>query len=136
MFSETTTAKLKKLIPRLASDSGGEVVATVEAIRRVLKTEGKDLHDLASVVGGEQPKREYRQQQETGSQWNQWQSENTWHAKAVFCQRYIDIFRSREAEFINDMVSKTLIYPKPTEKQAAWLDALYQRAKVADAGNF
>jgi len=43
-------AKLALLIPRLASNFDGEVVATVGAIRRVLATSGHDLHDLAQVV--------------------------------------------------------------------------------------
>jgi hypothetical protein len=42
--------KLALLIPRLASDFDGEVVATVQAIRRLLRAGGHDLHDLARVV--------------------------------------------------------------------------------------
>lgn len=41
-------AKLGKLLPRLASDAPGEVVATVQAIRRTLARDGLDLHDLAA----------------------------------------------------------------------------------------
>ena len=42
--------KLALLIPRLASDFEGEIVATVVAIRRILGGSGHDLHDLARVV--------------------------------------------------------------------------------------
>lgn len=42
------TGKLGRLLPRLASDSPGEVVATVTAIRRTLDRAGLDLHDLAA----------------------------------------------------------------------------------------
>ena len=40
-------AKLGRLLPRLASDHPGEVVATVAALRRTLGRAGLDLHDLA-----------------------------------------------------------------------------------------
>lgn len=43
--------KLRLLIPRLASDADGEVVATVAAIRRLLERHGLDLHDLAAALG-------------------------------------------------------------------------------------
>ena len=43
-----TGDKLGKLLPRLASDAPGEVLATVAAIRRTLDRGGLDLHDLAA----------------------------------------------------------------------------------------
>lgn len=46
-----TILKLGKLIPRLASEHDGEVVATVRAIRRVLESAGASLHDLSSAFG-------------------------------------------------------------------------------------
>jgi hypothetical protein len=49
-LSLTARSKIAKLIPRLATDFNGEVVATVAAIQRVLRTEGYDLHDLAAHV--------------------------------------------------------------------------------------
>jgi hypothetical protein len=46
--------RLSKLLPLLASDKNGEVLATVRAIRAALPGEGFDLHDLAgSIAGGE-----------------------------------------------------------------------------------
>jgi hypothetical protein len=44
--------KLALLIPRLASEFDGEIVATVHAIRRLLDASGHDLHDLARIVAG------------------------------------------------------------------------------------
>jgi hypothetical protein len=44
--------KITLLIPRLASEFDGEIVATVHAIRRLLDASGYDLHDLARVVAG------------------------------------------------------------------------------------
>lgn len=47
-LSPDLKAKLGRLLPRLASDAPGEVVATVAAIRRTLDRAGLDLHDLAA----------------------------------------------------------------------------------------
>lgn len=44
------TSKLEKLIPRLGSDADGEIVATVRAIGRALKSSGCDWHDLAAAL--------------------------------------------------------------------------------------
>lgn len=44
------TAKLEKLFALLASDKDGEVLATVGAIKRVLKAGGMDLHDVGKLM--------------------------------------------------------------------------------------
>jgi len=49
-WSVELLAKLEKLIPRLASEHGGEIVATVNAMRRILSAGHLDLHDLAALV--------------------------------------------------------------------------------------
>jgi len=41
-------AKLGRLLPRLATDHPGEVLAVVAALRRTLDRAGMDLHDLAA----------------------------------------------------------------------------------------
>jgi hypothetical protein len=46
------SSKLQKLIALLGSDKDGEVVATVRAIQRTLKTNDCDFHDLAKLQGG------------------------------------------------------------------------------------
>jgi hypothetical protein len=43
-------AKVAKLLPMLASDTPGEVVATVAAIGRTLHAAGLDWHALAAIV--------------------------------------------------------------------------------------
>ena len=45
--------RLSKLIPRLASDQGGEVVATAAAIARTLNEAGLTFHDLAERIRAE-----------------------------------------------------------------------------------
>lgn len=47
-LSPDLTGRLSRLLPRLASDAPGEVVATVWVIRRTLGRAGMDLHDLAA----------------------------------------------------------------------------------------
>jgi hypothetical protein len=42
--------KLAKLLPVLASDKDGEVIATARAIGRTLSAAGADWHDLAAVL--------------------------------------------------------------------------------------
>lgn len=49
-MSAECAAKVAKMIPRLASDHDGEVVATVKAIVRVLESGGATLHDLAAAI--------------------------------------------------------------------------------------
>lgn len=49
-FPQPVADMLAKLLPRLASDQDGEVVATANAIRRTLGSAGLDLHDLAKRV--------------------------------------------------------------------------------------
>lgn len=42
--------RLSKLVPRLASDQDGEVVATARAMQRVLSVNGVSLHELAAFL--------------------------------------------------------------------------------------
>ena len=48
-------SKLAKLLPRLASPHEGEVLATVEAIRRTLDRAELSLHDLAARLCAPEP---------------------------------------------------------------------------------
>lgn len=47
--------KIQKLIPRLGTDADGEIIATVRAIGRALKSHKRDWHDLAAVLTAEAP---------------------------------------------------------------------------------
>ena len=51
----TVAPKLEKLLPLLASDRDGEVVATAAAITRTLKRAGADWHDLAKALARTEP---------------------------------------------------------------------------------
>jgi len=47
-LTPTVSDKVSRLLPRLASDADGEVVATARALCRTLDRAGLDLHDLAA----------------------------------------------------------------------------------------
>ena len=49
-LSAVTRQRLAKLLPLLASDKGGEVIATAAAVGRTLAAAGADWHDLADHV--------------------------------------------------------------------------------------
>lgn len=49
-LSSTVTIKLAKMLPLLASDQDGEVVATAAAIGRVLAGAGASWHDVAALL--------------------------------------------------------------------------------------
>jgi hypothetical protein len=84
------STKIAKLLPMLASDKDGEVVATVHAIGRTLKNAGSDWHALAAVLTNSAPAPEPEPQ--------------SWHEMALWCQRN-DFGRLtlHERDFINNM---------------------------------
>jgi hypothetical protein len=45
-----TRRRLADLLPRLASDSPGEIVATAAAAGRVLAAQGYDSHDMCALI--------------------------------------------------------------------------------------
>jgi hypothetical protein len=51
---QTIIGKLAKLIPLLASDKLGEVLNAVQAIKNLLASAGLDLHDLVTLISGEE----------------------------------------------------------------------------------
>lgn len=132
MFSETTSKKLAALIPRLASDQNGEVVATVAAIGRLLRKEGKDWHDFAKAAACEPTviyKTVYREaaQQQPGK--------SDWLRKAEFCAGMDDFLRPNERDFVHDMTAKLKWLDDPSPKQAAWLESIYARLQRRNAAN-
>jgi hypothetical protein len=81
--------KIAKLIPRLASDYDGEVIATVRAIARTLYGAGKDFHDLACAV-----------QQETAPANAAPPAEpQNWSELCLFCLAFLQLLTAREFAF-------------------------------------
>jgi hypothetical protein len=54
-ITPVTRKRLGPLIRLLGSDKDGEVLATVEAIKRTLASDGADLHDLAVAISQPPP---------------------------------------------------------------------------------
>lgn len=116
--------RLGKLIPRLATDQDGEVVATARAIGRTLQSAGLDYHDLAQAVVTEPtPVIVYRERPAPAPSEPQ-----SWSDIARWC-RTQDLGRltPREREFVADMCAKLVLDAKPTDKQANWLRSLYAK---------
>jgi hypothetical protein len=108
----TIAPKLRKLIPRLASNHTGEVVATVRAIERVLKSGGRDWHDLAGAFC---------------SSSNITKLENDWRATLRFCAKNTARLNGRELHFIATLADWR---GTPTAKQLDWLCAIAERLRA------
>ena len=123
-------ARLGRLLPRLASDAPGEVVATVAAIRRTLDRAGMDLHDLAArltdpprLVQPPPPKRKRHAQREgpdllAMAQWL--------HARAL------DRLTHRQADFVATAARLLTAGRVLTPKQEQWLHDLHAKHGGSD----
>jgi hypothetical protein len=108
--------RLSKLIPRLASNHDGEVVATVAAIRRTLEVDGLDLHDLAEAIGN--PVIVYRTEPARADPSRSHQMD------ARRCLQSGIAWKPKEAQFLRQMAEQLR---RPTQKQRDWLDGLLDR---------
>ena len=113
--------KLAKLIPLLSSDKDGEVVATARAIERTLRAEGCDWHDLATAVTREPEKQIiYIKPPEP--------EPKDWCELARWCRDHDDErLNVKERSFVCDMASRLVCGGEPSERQAAWLRAIYAK---------
>jgi hypothetical protein len=101
---------ISKLIPRLASEHDGEVVATVRAIERTLKAVGHDWHDLVLAL-----------------QFQPAENRGDWRALARFCAGNQLLLSPREIEFIAGISRLHRI----SEKQQRWLRDIAARLRAA-----
>lgn len=116
--------RLSKLIPRLASDHEGEVVATVAAIRRTLENGGLDLYALADAISN--PPVVYHTEPARAEKPRSHQMD------ARRCLQSGIAWKPHEAEFLRQMASS---HRCPTEKQRDWLDGLLDRSARYNQGN-
>ena len=107
----TIAPTLGKLIPRLASDHDGEVVATARAIERVLKSAGRDWHDLAAVLTSQSTV-----------------ASIDWRREARFCVQNSAHLTTRELRFIATLAQWR---GNPTDKQLRWLQSIADRLRAA-----
>jgi hypothetical protein len=105
----TLIPTLSKLIPRLASNHDGEVVATVRAIERVLKSAGRDLHDLAACLGAPVARQDA-----------------DWRRAVRFCFENADFPSDRELDFPTNIARERR---KPTGRQLGWLHIIVDRLR-------
>lgn len=90
-----THERIGKLIPRLASDQDGEVLATVRALVRTLKAGGLDLHDLVKMLA---PPGQARSQRATEPPWSPRASEPDFAAEMARRAKAEAEQKLREAE--------------------------------------
>ncbi|KLK90736.1 hypothetical protein AA309_23790 [Microvirga vignae] len=109
--------KLSKLIPMLATDHDGEVVAAVRAIGRTLNGAGMDFHNLVEALCQHNPVTYAPPPSE--------KEPETWSEIAIWCRnRDGGDLSYKERKFVVDMIHRTATGYEPTEKQAAWLRAI------------
>lgn len=109
--------RLAKLIPRLATDHDGEVVATVRAIERTLRAAGLDFHTFAASIDKDSTPLVSAEP-------------NSWVEIARWCRDHDRGLPAKEREFIRDMSARLVCGGSPSEKQANWLRAIYARLKA------
>ena len=105
----TLIPMLRKLIPRLASNHDGEVVATVRAIQRVLKAAGRDLHDLAACLAAPVA-----------------QQDADWRRDVRFCFENADLLSEHELDFVTNIARATR---RPTLRQLSRLHIIVDRLR-------
>lgn len=111
--------KVLALLPRLASDADGEVLATARLILRQLSAAETDWHDLVSRLKASSISRE-----ESMS--------SAWRDVAHWCAEHGETLSEKERSFVRDMANRLILGAKPTEKQAAWLRAIFAKLKEAN----
>jgi hypothetical protein len=139
-------SRLGDVIRRLSSSNDGEIVATVYAMRRVLKSVGTDLHGLAEHL--EAPNGQHIPEEKMQRVWDAayacgvQDTENrqhgsddflgtdgkpTWEAVALFLQRNKHRLDPKHHEFIDDMAARTAWGHEPTERQHKYLHSLFYK---------
>lgn len=108
----TIAPTLAKMLPRLGSSFDGEIVATVKAIERVLKSSGSNWHDLATLVCPPLPIT----------------ANFDWRREARFCAGNFNRLSRHEVDFITSLARWR---GPPTDKQIAWLRNIADRLRSA-----
>ena len=121
--------KLAALLPRLASTSDGEVVATARAIGRQLHRAGADWHALAEAVTAEPRERVVYVEREPEHEHDDAEAAVLWLA------RRSHRLRPRERRFVEDLAIRARIGSlRLTERQLSWLVAIYSRVLREEGG--
>jgi hypothetical protein len=120
MTALATFPKLDKLIPLLSSDKDGEVIATVGAIDRTLKSAGYDWFDLVKVIeiGGKQLTRPDRYVERVDAPITELDM-------ARFALGNIGNLSESEGEFVRSVIRLLAYGNVLSPKQSRWLMAIY-----------
>jgi hypothetical protein len=99
--------QLGKLIALLSSNRDGEVLAAVNAIGRLLQSNGCDFHDLSAAICAPH-------------------EDVDWRRQARFCNRHRAHLTARELDFIATLARW---HGEPTDKQRQWLGSIVERVQ-------
>jgi hypothetical protein len=110
--------KLRRLIPLLGSDKPGEVLGTVEAMKRILAGAGLDLFDLAKALGDPPA-------------YVSGPAPTNWHSLVALCLAQPTALRDQDITFLHSMRRQLLAGRTPSEKQAEWLRSCWTRVDAA-----
>lgn|SRR5262245_61274734 len=120
--------RIAKLLRLLASDKPGEVVASVHALRRLLRSAELDLHDLANVVEFS-ARREIPRFETTAdnpfSHMRRASAQNDVIREMIRrCHEHSELLSRKETMFLHSIAK----WRGPLSSgQVAWLYALYER---------
>jgi hypothetical protein len=114
------TERLEKLLLMLSSSQDGEVVNAARAIGRALQADGHDWHDLARQLSAPTQTKQAPPHQNNNTDWR---------AMREYCLQHDGRLRQSESKFLENLGSWR---GDLTEKQHAWLVAIYQRLGGTD----
>jgi hypothetical protein len=122
--------KLGTLIPRLATEHDGEVVATARAIGRTLASAGLDWHDLTRTLTMPlpDPKPAGAQARRASDDDRPNHDPADWYGMAKWARDNDDgRLSDRERRFITDMATPLRFRrgQKPSARQLDWLTSIY-----------
>jgi hypothetical protein len=115
--------KLGKLLPMLSSNRDGEVLATVSAIGRALKSVGCDWHDRTKAITAP-PAATSDGWSHRGHDRDHGDDKGGWRAMHAYCWSRVDQLSAREVDF---MTTLNRWKGNPTKKQFSWLRSIYDR---------
>ena len=120
--------RLAALLPRLASESDGEVVATARAIGRQLRRAGADWHALAEAVTAEPRERPVYTEPAPDPYADP-------RDVVLWLEMRPHRLRPKERAFINDLAAYVRLGTfRPTAKQLNWLDKIHARVMREEGG--
>ena len=118
--------KLSLLIPRLGSDSEGEIVATVLAIGRTLAASGLDFHDLTERLTRSTNPRPAHFPGPNPETFEDMTAEQYLYAVDLLLEHGSWI-NEKEHDFLENMQAWTVKGFRPSEKQRLWIATILER---------